>query len=364
MRPKILTVTIPTWNRVKLLDELLTELIEQITSDDLDEKVEILISNNGSEDETEKLVLAYKARYNFIIYNNNGTNKGARYNVLKSMQLAGGEYLILFGDDDRPNKGVLKKIVNYLLSNPKTGSLFDSHLFKRNPFGDAVLSLPRLLENFYYYLGNAGLFIIKSKYIKDVLIENSYDFFSPTWPQTQIFILAAEQNIKDEIRICNLNVLAPGMHNQVMIYTSYYLWRTTYLDLVSAIESIKDQINYDTYHSAKKYYKKNVIQLFFNILQCGVFLDNSETRLKTAKNIFQNLAKFSFIEKSFLAVAAAGLFIPVFITRILSNIFIYLTRGTAGIKKKNDFINKEIEKRKMKQETSTKAIREFDFTNV
>ena len=88
---KILTVTIPTWNRAKLLEELLLELIEQIISDRLESKIEILISNNGSEDETEKLVHSLLKRHSFITYINNGVNKGARYNVLKCMELANAE---------------------------------------------------------------------------------------------------------------------------------------------------------------------------------------------------------------------------------------------------------------------------------
>jgi glycosyltransferase involved in cell wall biosynthesis len=364
MQSRILSVTVPTWNRKKLLEELLSELLDQILSDKLESKIELLISNNGSEDETDEFVLSLKAKHGFITYNNNGINKGARYNVLKCMEIANAEYLILFGDDDRPQKGILKKIIDYLEINPRTGSLYDSHLFRRNPFGDSIVTLPQLLENFYYYLGNAGLFIVKSKYVKDVLKKHPYDFFSPTWPQTQILILASEQNLNDEIRICDLNVLSPGMHEHVMIYSSYYLWRTTYLDLVTAIESIRDEVNTETYLSAKSYYTKTVRQLFFNILQCGVFLDSREIRYKTSKSIFQNLNRFSFSEKTYLTIAAIALIFPTFFSRIFSNLFIFITRGKLGIKKKNYFVRKEREKRRKKLELASKDVREFDFVNV
>jgi len=364
MQLKVLTVTIPTWNRAKLLEELLSELVEQIISDNLQDKVELLISNNGSEDETEPIVFALKAKHEFISYNNNGINKGARYNVLKCMELASAKYLILFGDDDRLNIGALKKVVQFLEANPFTGCLYDSHLFKKNPFGDAVVTLSQLAENFFYYLGNAGLFIVRSDYVKEVLIQHTYDFFSPTWPQTQIFILASEQNEKDEIRICDLDILSAGRHEEVMIYTSYYLWRTTYHDLVDAALSIKTEISYETFRAATSYFKNNVTQNFFNVLQCGVFLDDKETRIKTSKHIFKNLYKFGLKEKLFLTIAATTLILPVFLTRFLSDTFILVAKGKQGLQKKNAFVNKEKQKRLNKLNASTNAIREFDFKNI
>lgn len=360
MQQKVLTVTIPTWNRAKLLEELLSELIEQIISDNLHNKIEILISNNGSEDETESLVLTLKSKHNFITYNNNGINKGARYNVLKCMELANAEYLMLLGDDDRPKKGSLKKIINFLEANPKTGSLYDSHLFKRNPFGDSVIFLAQLLENFFYYLGNAGLFIIKSQYIKDVLKSHSYDFFNPTWPQTQILILAGEQNSQDEIRICDLDIVSEGKHDEVMIYSSYYLIRGLYFDLADAISDIKNEISSECYLSARTYLKNNLSQTTFNILQCGVYVDDSEVRKKTILYIKSNLQNYSLKEKIYLFLIIFALSLPVQASRLLSDIFIFATKGKKGINKKNKFVQLELEKLKNKK-NKNKAVRTFEF---
>ena len=364
MQKKILSITVPTWNRAELLKELLSELIEQIVSENLQDKVELLVSNNGSSDATEAVVKDLKSRYNFITYNNNGVNKGARYNVIKCMELANAEYLMLFGDDDRPRKNIFSSIVNYLEANPNTGSLYDSHLFKKNPFGNAVISLTQLLEHFYYYLGNAGLFIIKSDYIKEVLSKHPYDFFSPTWPQTQIFILAAEHHPQDEIRIYDFNVLSAGRHAEMMIYTSYYLWRTTYFDLVEAVEAIRNKINTENYNSAKNYLKNNCGQLVLNILQCGVFLDDYHIRFKTAKHIFSSLTKVSFKEGLLFTIVAVILLLPTFISKPLSDLFILLTKGKSGLKKKNDFVKKETTKRFNKKKAPSDSVREFDFKNV
>ena len=364
MQEKLLTITIPTWNRAMLLEELLLLLIIQIKDDHLSEKVEIIVSNNNSDDDTEKLVLELQKENNFIHYNKNGTNKGARFNVLKCMELATAKYLILFGDDDRPKKGAIKKMVDYLDSHPHIGSLYDSHIFKRNPFGDAIISLEQLVENFFYYIGNAGLFIIRSDYVKNVLGNHSYDFFSPTWPQTQILIISSGKNPADEIHISDLNLLASGKHDEVMIYSSYYLWRTTYFDFNAAIETIKDEISPEILYAAKKYFHKNVTQLFFNILQCGVYIDEKPVRIKTGKDILTKLHKFTFKESIFLSIAATTLLLPVFLSRFISNLFIFMTRGKAGMKKKNNFVEKEKLKKREKETAKNNIVREFDFENV
>ncbi len=363
MDRKLLTVTIPTWNRQVLLEELLSILIHEITEFSLQEKVEILISDNGSTDETRKVVKNLADQFSYINYSNNGINKGARFNVLHCMANASGKFLILLGDDDRPNKGALFRIINFLEKHSDTGSLIDSNNIKQNPFGDSRISLTQLLENFYYYIGNAGLFILKSDNVKSILTNRKYESLSPTWPQTQVIILSSEKFKNDSIYIQNLKVLTEGHHELVMIYTSYYLWRTTYIDFLFAIEEIKSEIKVETYLSAKKYFRKNINQLFFNILQCGVFLDTQKIRYKTGKEIFLNLNLVSLKEKSFLIPAAIILFLPAFFSRPLSNTFIFLIRGKAGLSKKNRFVEKEQLKRK-KKTGSQNVIREFDFTNV
>ncbi len=364
MKNKLLSVTIPTWNRVGLLEELLKQLVAEIIEYNLCEKIEILISNNGSEDETEKTVLKLMNKCPFITYNNNIINKGARYNVLKCLESANSEFLILLGDDDRPNKGALKKIVDFIEMYPNAGFIYDSHIFKKNPFGNEKVSLEELLENFFYYLGNAGLFIVRTEFVKTVLTKHDYNYFSPTWPQTQVLVLASTIFRNNDIHIYNFNILAQGMHEEVMIYSSYYLWRTTYFDFIQALISINNEINPVTTGAAKKYFYNNVLQLFFNILQCGVFVDEKTIRIKTGKDILSNLKLFSFKEKVFLSIAGFTLLMPIYFTRIIANLFIVCTRGKKGIKKKNEFVLKEKMKKIKNGKQTSNVVREFDFENV
>src|SRR5688572_8285447 len=119
----LLSITIPTWNRSLLLHELIIELIEEINSYKLSYYIEIFIINNGSDDNTEKICLTEAAKNSNIKYKNNGTNIGARDNVLNCFKYNNGKYILLLGDDDRLTKGSLAIIVQFLLEHPNTDLL-------------------------------------------------------------------------------------------------------------------------------------------------------------------------------------------------------------------------------------------------
>ncbi|HKR03779.1 MAG TPA: glycosyltransferase family A protein [Bacteroidia bacterium] len=358
---KILSISIPTWNRAELLEEQLILLTKQIIENNLEDKIEIVISNNGSDDNTEEVVLKFRSKHDFIIYHNNGVNKGPRFNVIKSLELATGKYVTFLGDDDRYKEDSFKKIISLLTTNHEIGAIFDSHLFKKNPFKNEVfISLEQLLENFYYYIGNAGLFIIKTEFIHNNIKKFGYEYFSASWPQTQLITLSLFQNPDKKILLSDLDLFSASAHDQVMMYNSYYLLRGLYFDLADAITDIKNEISPECYASARIYLKKTVSQTTFNILQCGVFVDDKELRIKTISYIKSNLKKYSVNEKIYLSLIIFALSLPVSISRLLSDIFIFAVKGKKGINKKNRFVKLELEKLENKKHKN-KAVRTFEF---
>jgi len=359
---KTLTISIPTWNRCFLLNELIQQLVRQISENRLENKIEVLVSNNGSNDDTENLVKSYQKNYSFVSYNNNGINIGARANVLRSMELASGKFLMVLGDDDRVNKNCLTGLVNFLEINNETGVVIDSSKFKKNPAGNnVVINLTTLLVNFYWHMGNAGVFIVRTSFIKNNLERHPFEYFSLSWPQTQLLILGLYQNKNLKCHIGNFDIVYEAIHGQVMIYTSYYLWRTLYFDLFTAIESIKPEIDERTVNASKKYLSDNIVQTFYNILQCGIFLDDEETKQKTASHISENLYLFSIEEKFYLRIINAALRIPSPIAKLISNTFIFLIRGKKGIDKKNEFVKNEMQKKSKVKNSDNLVVREFQF---
>ncbi len=110
MNRPFLTIAIPTWNRCKPLQENVLSLIQEIKST-VGEEIEILISDNASTDETEMLCKQLCHDYPFIRYHRHPENYGANANFQTVIQLARGQYVWLFGDDDLIVSNSLSKII-------------------------------------------------------------------------------------------------------------------------------------------------------------------------------------------------------------------------------------------------------------
>jgi len=100
MRQPLLSICIPTFNRVTYLRELLPRFISELSA--LDEQslplIELLISNNASTDSTETYIKSLTIPR--LRYYRNEQNIGGDPNFLACIERATGEYVWLFGDDD------------------------------------------------------------------------------------------------------------------------------------------------------------------------------------------------------------------------------------------------------------------------
>lgn len=105
----LLTIAIPTYNRRNLLKRTLESIIPQINS-----KVEVLVSDNASDDGTDEMITD---SFPMVRYIKNKTNKGADYNFLQCYREARGKYVILFGSDDRLADGAVEYLTAYLEKN-------------------------------------------------------------------------------------------------------------------------------------------------------------------------------------------------------------------------------------------------------
>ena len=358
---KLFCISIPTWNRSAYLKGLLVQLISQIDAGKLQDRVQILVSNNNSEDDTEAIVKVLQQSCPYLDYHKNEINIGAKSNVLKSMEIADSKYVMVLGDDDRVNENAIKNICDLLSVNSDIGLLIDQAEFKKKKFpSGAFPNLSDLLRYYYWYLGNAGCFVIKTDYVKEGLAHFGYDYLNECWPQTQLMIWNLV-NHKEKILLTELSIHAEGAHLELMAYTSYYLWRTCYYELMLLINALRKEIPDVVYSAAREYMKKSLPQQLFNILQCGVFIDYPEIREKTRRHIYQHLNLFSFYERLILFVIAMTLALPTFISRPFSNISIFILKGNAGLKKKNEYVRAEISKKKKAEALKSIAIRSLEF---
>lgn len=110
MKP-VLSICVLTYNRPKYLAELLNSVLA-LDESSLD-KIEIIVIDNGSTDETWKTLNKFAKRKNFISERFSENMRGsARY--LELIKRANGDYVIFPGDDDVFNTKVLSEAIKYL----------------------------------------------------------------------------------------------------------------------------------------------------------------------------------------------------------------------------------------------------------
>ncbi|OFW35612.1 MAG: hypothetical protein A2074_04105 [Candidatus Aquicultor primus] len=138
---KILTVAIPTYNRAKYLDLLLSGLLSQV--EDLRGWVDIVISDNCSTDGTREVVRRYSDAGLSLRYLRNQQNMGATWNTIRCFEEAQTKYVLVFGDDDILLDGTFKKLAQ-LLSNDDYGAVY---LKSYSYLGDHMAERPANAES-------------------------------------------------------------------------------------------------------------------------------------------------------------------------------------------------------------------------
>lgn len=126
----LLTIGIPTFNRANNLDGVLRWIFSEVGNDS---KFEILISDNGSTDNTEEIVKKYLDIYDNIAYYKQPKNLGFDKNLITVMDLAKGEYIKFHGDDDYLTPGSIPYIASVLEATPNV-DLFYMHNNMANKF--------------------------------------------------------------------------------------------------------------------------------------------------------------------------------------------------------------------------------------
>lgn len=142
MQDPVLSICIPTFNRAEFLKECLASIIPQLNGS-IGEKVEVVISDNGSTDHTKKIAEEFLTKYKNIRYFKNAENIGFDRNVLSAVEKAKGDYCWLLGDDDALFKGSLEYIIP-ILEKGEYGYLLANTWGYDKGLGSPALSRPNL----------------------------------------------------------------------------------------------------------------------------------------------------------------------------------------------------------------------------
>ena len=111
----IISICIPTYNRDVKLYKQLSIFYDQLKS--LNYKYELIVSDNKSSDKTLAVIKKYKRKFSKLknvsfVVNINKFNKGFTKNLIKTIDLASGQYSLFLSDDDFPKKIFTKSFMN------------------------------------------------------------------------------------------------------------------------------------------------------------------------------------------------------------------------------------------------------------
>ncbi len=193
MKIPLLSICIPTYNREKYLQECLDSIVQQ-DGFNIDE-IEIIISDNASQDNTEQLVHMYSEKYPNIHYHKNQENIGADRNVIAVLKYGKGSYLWWLSDDDILLSGALNSVMSHLIDAYKNGISFiqtnfnvldnDTKCFSQEsyipaPLGTSIYqNIPELYKSYGYCHNGLSFFSI------DIFHSKIHQFDLDTIPITQ-----------------------------------------------------------------------------------------------------------------------------------------------------------------------------------
>jgi glycosyltransferase involved in cell wall biosynthesis len=113
--PHIFTIFIPTYNRASLLPRALTSIEVQSFQD-----FDVVIVDDGSTDETEAVIAAWKRRVDFPVTYLKQPNQGKHVAHNTGLGLAQGEFFVTLDSDDRLLPDALERLFKHWQSIPET----------------------------------------------------------------------------------------------------------------------------------------------------------------------------------------------------------------------------------------------------
>lgn len=138
----LVSVCIPTYNDGEYFSKMLRSILCQ-TYQNLD----IVISDNASADDTEKIVHSFKDSR--IRYYRNATNLGGIRNTNQVIQLAKSDFVAVFHSDDVYDPVIIEKEVNFFSKYPDAAAVFalDVLINEKDEFICQGIKLPSELNN-------------------------------------------------------------------------------------------------------------------------------------------------------------------------------------------------------------------------
>lgn len=147
----LISFCIPTYNRCDILDRTLKSIVEQ---EAFDQRVEIVISDNCSTDNTKNIVSRYQTMHKNIIYHCNENNIFDE-NFAKVLSLGTGGYLKLMNDTVMLKYGAIEQYLNILkkYQDKKVSLFFYENNFRHANETILCSNLNQFIDATSFYIG-------------------------------------------------------------------------------------------------------------------------------------------------------------------------------------------------------------------
>lgn len=192
-----LSILIPTYNRRYLLEESLQSIFEQ----SLGKSVEIVVLDDGSEDDTWNYLNSLKEQHFNLKIDRHTNNLGVSSARNSALSLSTGNYIMFLDSDDYLLPGAIERIYQYLKEEKEIylcsvllekGKKRKAKIFP-DPPSDPLLRLKSFIEGKY----SDGIYVIKSKLIKNFIFNPSLKVREDFVFKGHLFALYQPKIIKD-----------------------------------------------------------------------------------------------------------------------------------------------------------------------
>jgi len=156
MNNHLVSIIIPTYNRVDLIRETLDSIIAQTYTN-----WECIVVDDGSTDSTDEVLAEYVKKDSRFQYRHRPKDrlKGANACRNYGFEMSKGEYVQFFDSDDQLDCNILKSCINVYKSNTKLDFIFFNYLVYENLLSNIIIRQNNHSNNPFhdYFSGNINL---------------------------------------------------------------------------------------------------------------------------------------------------------------------------------------------------------------
>lgn len=282
MKP-FFSVIIPAYNCKNFIWQCVRSVT--LAQDIQKDKIEILIINDASTDESAKIIRNIKNLFSNVRIVNNANNQGVSASRNNGIKNALGEYIIFLDSDDYLKKNCLKLIYNHILKKKKPDVIFGGFKKETYPYNNDIL-----IKNYNYSKSN------KRKFIKKI-IDKKFPL-DECWP----YIVKKKFLSSNRINFLDVRVAEDQLYvvkilvkmNTFCVYKkTFYIHQnlagtlSDFMDLKSAICCLKVLLEYINLINSKKIKSNILLFRFINIYIQNLFsMFTSLLIMRNKKEIF------------------------------------------------------------------------------